>query len=693
MLGESLGEYLVVKKLGTGSMGTVYLATEQRDRGMGRRVALKVIHPHLVSRENVFRRFQREAEAGRRVRHENVVSILDLRSCEVDGDRIHYLVMEHVEGRDLESLRRELGTCPEALLREVAEQVAAGLAAIHVAGIVHRDLKPENILITDEHRIRIMDLGVARLTEKTAGVTEAGHFVGSPLYASPEQFETGEVGPAADLYSFGVVLFELATGQNPFRRDDIPSVIAAHQSFVPPPAADLNPALSPFFSSIIASLLSKQPDRRFESAAELRLALAAGEASRWWCLRERERFEEGDRTAQIPVPRTGGLHGRTTELELLGHAWSRTEQGRGTTLLVQGEPGIGKTSLVHEFVRKLSFRDFHLLYGAFAPEGGLGSLCRALLSFFGSEELEPRVRALLRDAPAYADVLLEQVDCTDSGRLENPTRSAMTGEAFRFLAQALATEKPVLWVVEDLDHARPDHLELVGRLTESTLENRVLLLLTGGMSLSRWELTKSLGSSGFQSLVLTRLGPDAVAAMLEELLGGEELSGRYAEGIALRSDGNPWLAGEMISCLRRSGCFLDLADGSTTTPDAAGHAPPCSREGFAPCLRRGLVPCRIRQSILSRTTALSREEKDLLSLAAMAGPEFDPILLAGASSLARLQALRTLASIERRSGLICSIGRRYRFDYPLVQEVLAADLPEAERRELRARLDAAREEE
>src|SRR5262245_51681088 len=190
MRGELLGPYRLHRELGSGGMGSVYLAAVEGDApglAQGTKVAVKVVHPHLLATPGFFKRFLREAEIGKAVRHENVVRTLDVDATLVHGKQANYLVMEYVEGRTLREVLRELKTVPEALLRELATQIAAGLAAIHSAGIVHRDLKPENVLVTRENEVRIMDLGVARLQEATVAITREGQFAGSLLYASPEQ--------------------------------------------------------------------------------------------------------------------------------------------------------------------------------------------------------------------------------------------------------------------------------------------------------------------------------------------------------------------------------------------------------------------------------------------------------------------------------------------------------------------------
>ncbi|MFV1960152.1 MAG: serine/threonine-protein kinase, partial [Planctomycetota bacterium] len=284
------------------------------------------------------------------MRHPNVVRTFDCDQLVVDGAPRCFLVMEYVEGRSLRALLTDLERIPETLLRELALQIAAGLMAIHAAGIVHRDLKPENVLITTEHEVRIMDLGVARLQEASIALTKEGQFAGSIRYAAPEQFGEEGVGPAADLYALGVMLHELATGRNPFVRDDTAGEIQAQLHHVPPRLCDLETETSRFFSEVVSKLLAKRAEDRFASSEALHEVLAEAERSAWWQARAVELRAGEEHRPRLRVRRETTLRGRKADLEALAAAWERARAGEGGTLFLEGEAGIGKTRLLAEFL-------------------------------------------------------------------------------------------------------------------------------------------------------------------------------------------------------------------------------------------------------------------------------------------------------------------------------------------------------
>ncbi|MFI5403153.1 MAG: serine/threonine-protein kinase, partial [Planctomycetota bacterium] len=286
LIGKALGDYRIGPELGKGGMGTVYRAEATADGLAGKAgaaVAIKVFHPHLVKDASAFERFRREAEIGRRIRHAHVVRTFDIGSADVAGEPVHYMVMELIEGQTLQGLLSELGTVPGHLLFQIADQALDALAAIHERGIIHRDIKPQNIVITPDHRVLLMDLGVARLQADGQTLTQAGEFVGSIAYAAPEQFmPTERIGARVDLYAFGMVLFELATGRSPYESQDIGAILAQKLKGEVTPPRTYRPELDAFWNEVIVAATRKEPSARFGSAAELRQVLKEGEAGEWW---------------------------------------------------------------------------------------------------------------------------------------------------------------------------------------------------------------------------------------------------------------------------------------------------------------------------------------------------------------------------------------------------------------------------
>jgi serine/threonine protein kinase len=342
-----VGPYRLLRELGSGGMGTVYRAVcEGRAPGIrpGQEVALKVVHAHLANGDGFFKRFLREAEIGKRVRHPNVVRTLDADAGTLEGKPVHYLVMELVEGQTLRALLAELGRVPEALCLHVAREAARGLAAIHEIGVVHRDFKPENVLVTRDHAVKVMDLGVARVADEVMRLSMTGAFVGTVPYAAPEQFRGGgkDIDGRADLYALGLTLYELGTGQHPFQDDDLMAVLRRRLNEDPRPASQLNPQLSPYFEEVVKTLVARDREARFASATALASVLDGGEASEWWRRRSGEiRAVTRRPLRRVRVPRETGLFGREPELARLRGLWERARAGEGAVVLVEGEAGIG----------------------------------------------------------------------------------------------------------------------------------------------------------------------------------------------------------------------------------------------------------------------------------------------------------------------------------------------------------------
>ncbi|MHC4940192.1 MAG: protein kinase domain-containing protein [Planctomycetota bacterium] len=667
MIHSQLGAYRVHSDLGSGGMGNVYLAENTdlpADAPEERRlVAVKVVHPHLLETPGTLRRFMQEAEIGKRVRHENVVRTFDAGAAVVDGREHHFLVMEYVRGRSLRELVLELGVVPEALLREIAKQIAAGLAAIHAAGVIHRDIKPENVLITDADEIRIMDLGVAKLQEATLAITRAGQFAGSLCYAAPEQFGSEDVGPSADIYSLGVLLYELATGEPPFVGEDVGAMIQAHLTQTPVMANERNEAVSPWLAEVLAKLLAKQPARRFESAETIRAVFEQGDRSSWWADCATAVEERAARLPRLQVNRETRLHGRDDALRALQNARDRAFDGEGNTIFIEGEAGIGKTRLIDELLRETGARDCHLLYGSYPPSGGMGGLTDAILGKFGEVRLADALAPYLTVTPSLVPTFAAQL----KHERVQPDVDPLAGDALQavvvHLMRALAAEKPTIWVLDDLHFAPRESHDFFLAMARAVEDHRILLLATARPGVGLEDFGR-LGN--FARLPLDRLGARQIFDLLEDAFGGEALAEELGGKIAKKSDGVPFFIFEMIRGLKDGQFITQRPDGTYAQTQVIEEIE---------------VPSAVKDLIEGRMRGLTENQRAILDAGAVCGLTFEPALVAQVVEEKRVRVLRELAEIERRHGLVRGEEDHVRFDQNQIQEVLYGDLMPDLRRE------------
>ena len=254
------GRYRIQRKLGAGGMADVYLAEDQE---LGRRVAIKILNSRHGNDDQFIERFRREAKNAAALNHPNIVSIYD----RGEAEDTYYIAMEFLDGRTLKELIIGRGAAPINVAIEYARQILSALRFAHRHGIVHRDIKPHNVLVDGEGRVKVTDFGIARAG--TSQMTEAGSIVGTAQYLSPEQAKGGEVDPRSDLYSLGVVLYELLTGKTPFDGETPVEIAMKHLSTTPKPPSALRPDVPPELDMVVMRALAKNPDERYQSADEM----------------------------------------------------------------------------------------------------------------------------------------------------------------------------------------------------------------------------------------------------------------------------------------------------------------------------------------------------------------------------------------------------------------------------------------
>ncbi len=268
------GRYRIERPLGAGAMGSVYSAVQD---GLGRKVAIKVLHGNLAADRDAVARFQREAQSAAALGHPNIVQVIDFLWPQNEPP---FLVMEQLEGRPLAEAIRAAGKVDSMRIGRIARQVASALEAAHGAGIVHRDIKPDNIFLVDVPGLgetaKVLDFGIAKLTRPTdAQLTGDNTMLGSPAYMAPEQARGGPLDHRADIFSLGSTIYVALSGKLPFDASSLNALLFAITEQAPVPIAQLAPGTDPRIAAVVERAMQKDPRARFQSAAEMRVALEA----------------------------------------------------------------------------------------------------------------------------------------------------------------------------------------------------------------------------------------------------------------------------------------------------------------------------------------------------------------------------------------------------------------------------------
>src|SRR5580698_1994543 len=284
MIGETLRHYRIEAKLGAGGMGVVYRAL---DSHLDRLVAIKVLPVAALGNADRRARFAQEAKSASALSHRNIITIYDVDTGQVDGQPVEFIAMEYVAGKTLDKLIGRKGLRLNEALR-YAVQIADGLAAAHGAGIIHRDLKPANVIVNEQGEVKILDFGLAKLSELeepdvfavTQSVhvdamlrTEAGTIIGTVAYMSPEQADGHTVDARSDIFGFGAVLYEMVTGKRAFSGDSKLSTLASVLHSEPVPLSQMGQGIPRDVERIIGRCLRKDQQRRWQSMADIKVAL------------------------------------------------------------------------------------------------------------------------------------------------------------------------------------------------------------------------------------------------------------------------------------------------------------------------------------------------------------------------------------------------------------------------------------
>jgi DNA-binding SARP family transcriptional activator/tRNA A-37 threonylcarbamoyl transferase component Bud32 len=617
---EQLHErYQLEAEIGRGGTGIVYQA---RDTLLERDVAVKMLSATALDAE-ARARLLHEARAAANLNHSNIVSIYD--AGETGGTP--FVVMELVQGESLDRQRpRDLN---EIVL--IARQICSALEHAHAHGIVHRDLKPENVLLAPDRTAKLADFGLARSV--ASRLTSEGTIAGTVFYLAPELALGQEFDGRADLYALGAMLYELTTGRLPFSGDDAVAVITQHlHAPVVPPHAK-NPDIPPALDALILRLLSKSPQDRPATATEVLAVLEQPD------FLTTDSVYTGELSVLERVGR-GRMVGRERELAKARALWHKTLSGQGQTLLVSGEPGIGKTRLVQELVTQVRVAGATALVGASYPEGGgpYAPFSQVLRTAFrdgagNGLDLPAFVMAdLVTLAPALR---VRYPDIPTNPSLDPEAEQQRVYESVITFCTALSERAPLLLVLEDAQWAESDTLSLFRRLARRARRHRMMLVTTyreteTGSRQPLQQVRLDLNREGLATcLKLSQLDRGGAEQLLATLFD-EEITPEFLDNVYHETEGNPFFVIEVCKALVESE-DLYFADGrwnQRTTGELQ-------------------IPPSVRDVVQSRVAKLPAEAQDALRVAAVIGREFGFDTLAEASRLDEEALIDALEASER----------------------------------------------
>lgn len=674
--GSKLGPYEIVSLLGAGGMGEVYLAFDPRLR---RKVAIKLLPVSLLSSAERVSRFEQEARAASALNHPNIVTVHEIGEASVG----RYLVMELVDGKGLRDAC--LGPIDPLIVVGFARQAAKALAAAHAAGIVHRDIKPDNIMVRNDGYVKVLDFGLARLSavnretnDETLFMSQPGSLLGTPRYMSPEQSRSEELTDASDIFSLGIVLYEMLTGRYPFHGDGLLSILRAIVTDPVVPPATIRQEIPAELSSLILSMLAKAADAR-PAACIVDQALAAIERDR--------NLPETATASPKPVPRQHVI-GRDRELEQLQAAFESATGRQGRIVCITGETGMGKTALVEEFLASAAQAGAVVGRGRcserLASADAYLPLLEALESILRSDPVAQRIMSAV--APNWHAQIGLGSDSARNAEAKANSQERLKRELASFFRE-LASTRPIVLFFDDLHWADVSTVDILYYLAGKFGETK--LLVVAAYRPSEIKLAKhafldvqpDLQAHGWcMDLPLERLTEANFSEWCSREFPGHRFPADFLAGIFAKTGGNPLFIADLIRYLRDREAVV-LRDGHWV---AAKPASDVARE----------VPESLRGLIQRKIDRLDEEDRKLLTAASLQGNEFDSAVLASVLQMDPADLEERLETLDRVYALVQFIEEseypdhtptlRYRFVQNLYQNVLYASLRPTRRSSLSA---------
>jgi predicted ATPase len=677
-----IGPYCILNLLGSGGMGQVWLAEDMR---LGRKVALKLLPARFTKDAYRMRRFEQEARAASALNHPNIITIFEVGESESG----QYIVMELVGGCTLAEMIGE-PLLPETVAH-LGAQIARALAVAHTAGIIHRDIKPENIMVRDDGLVKVLDFGIARLALPGAENPEdaikskmpTNTLIGTMRYMSPEQGRGESAHSPSDIFSLGLVLYELATGRHPFETDSLAEVVLAVHWRPPAPPSHVVEGIPPKMDALILRMLDRDPGRR-PAAAEVERGLLESVSVRPSYETTRLQIRETiapPEAGRVTAPRRRLTVGRERERNELSAALDTAAAGQGLIVSIAGEPGLGKTTVVEEFLGELmdSGAECRIARGRCSERlAGTEAYLPWLEALDGLiRSSETCAQAMRSQAPSwYAQIApitaADAIAVRQMPEAMTASQERMKRELSAFLFEASRLQ-PLVLFFDDLHWADVSSVDLLAFLASRFDAMRVLIVTTyrpSDMLLAKHpflQIKPELQSRGVcHELYLEFLNQVEIENYLEMSFPAHNFPPEFPKLIFAKTEGSPLFMADLIRYLRDRNVIIEQ-DGEWKL---GRSLPEVERE----------LPESVRGMIERKIAQLSDEERRLLTMAAVQGAQFDSVIVGRAMGIPSHEIEEQMERLERVYCLVQAIGEkelpgnvlttRYRFVHVFYQNTL-----------------------
>jgi tetratricopeptide (TPR) repeat protein len=669
--GHPVGRYEVVSLIGAGGMGELYRA---RDPELGRNLVIKILPRRVGLHPDSVERFVREARAASALNHPNIITVYEIGESAFG----HFIAMELIEGRNLRELKSETPTI--AGVAKIGAQAARALSVAHEAGIIHRDIKPDNLMLRDDGYVKVLDFGIAQLSDRGDGfgtedtrLTQPGMVVGTMRYMSPEQAGGKKVTPASDIFSLGIVLYELVTGRHPFDATSDMATLSSIMLREPPSPMKLNARIPESLDDLLIQMLKKDPTRRPVAADVARI------------LDTVVVLQASDRFLPTIIEDATGVIGRDPELAVLRDGFESARSGHGAMICVSGEPGIGKTTLVEAFLRHISGMRHVVALGRcserLAGAEAYLPLLDAIDDLLHGDGSATYGHELEKLAPTWAQML--------SGSAPQPSDASSPAQSQERLKRELASflefvceHQPLVLLIEDIHWSDVSTVDVLSYVVTRMRDSSLIAIATyrpAELYMSQHPfltLKLELQTRGFaHEILLSFLNEQNVGRFVDDRFPGNDFPAEFKKLIHSRTEGSPLFVEDLLRYLKSRGALSEKNgkwEMSSSVHDVAND-----------------IPESMRSMVERKIGQLELADRNLLAAASVQGHSFDSAIVAQALRVEtsdiedRLEALDRIHGFVRRAGERefpgGHVSGRYRFVHVLYQNSLFASLPVSRR--------------